>query len=134
MGLCFLSLNFISGHGSVVEGSVFIDEKAVIGKIDDDFICATMDWWPPEKCDYGTCSWGRTSMLNLVKLLSFPLYFFLFSFFEIYFSLFCEELFKINLVLSVELLKFETLIEFIDEYEIMQLFHFCFCFFSYAGS
>ncbi|XP_044471151.1 heparanase-like protein 3 [Mangifera indica] len=65
VGLCFLSLHFISCYGSVVEGSVFIDEKTVIGRIDDDFICATMDWWPPEKCDYGTCSWGKTSMLTL---------------------------------------------------------------------
>ncbi|XP_031252811.1 heparanase-like protein 3 [Pistacia vera] len=65
VGFCLLSLNFFSGYGSVVEGSVFIDEKTVIGRIDDDFICATMDWWPPEKCDYGTCSWGKTSMLNL---------------------------------------------------------------------
>ncbi|KAK1550601.1 hypothetical protein Q3G72_021819 [Acer saccharum] len=45
--------------------SVFIDGKTVIGRIDDDFICTTLDWWPPEKCDYGTCSWGRASLLNL---------------------------------------------------------------------
>ncbi|KAK0571158.1 hypothetical protein LWI29_011910 [Acer saccharum] len=47
------------------ESSVFIDGKTVIGRIDDDFICTTLDWWPPEKCDYGTCSWGRASLLNL---------------------------------------------------------------------
>ncbi|KAL1553729.1 heparanase [Salvia divinorum] len=48
-----------------IEGSVFIDGNAPIAKTDDDFICATMDWWPPEKCDYGTCSWGHASLLNL---------------------------------------------------------------------
>ncbi|XP_015879557.3 heparanase-like protein 3 [Ziziphus jujuba] len=76
MGLCFwlclFGISFISassqsvnnGDGTV-EGTVFIDGKAAIGKIDDDFICATLDWWPPEKCDYGTCSWGRASLLNL---------------------------------------------------------------------
>ncbi|KAB1204652.1 Heparanase-like protein 3 [Morella rubra] len=48
-----------------IEGIVFINGSSSIGRIDDDFICATMDWWPPEKCDYGTCSWGRASMLNL---------------------------------------------------------------------
>ncbi|KAL0330561.1 UNVERIFIED_CONTAM: Heparanase-like protein 3 [Sesamum radiatum] len=37
--------------------------------IDEDFICATMDWWPPTKCDYGTCSWGSASLLNLNFLL-----------------------------------------------------------------
>ncbi|XVE63644.1 hypothetical protein DITRI_Ditri07aG0036500 [Diplodiscus trichospermus] len=48
-----------------VEGTVFIDGKAPIGIIDDDFVCATLDWWPPEKCDYGTCSWGLAGLLNL---------------------------------------------------------------------
>ena len=76
MGLCFwvclfsLSLVFMSsqsvGEDGLAEGTVFIDGKGAIGKIDDDFICATLDWWPPEKCDYGTCSWGQASLLNLV--------------------------------------------------------------------
>lgn len=55
-----------AGDEAFVEGNVFIDRKSVIGRIDDDFVCATLDWWPPEKCDYGTCSWGRASLLNLV--------------------------------------------------------------------
>lgn len=59
------SKSVVSGAGTV-EGSVFIDGRVAIGKIDDDFICATLDWWPPEKCDYGSCSWGRASLLNLV--------------------------------------------------------------------
>nr|DAD45056.1 TPA_asm: hypothetical protein HUJ06_003286 [Nelumbo nucifera] len=54
----------VSGGGTI-EGTVLINGSASIGRIDDDFICATMDWWPPEKCDYGTCSWGHASMLNL---------------------------------------------------------------------
>lgn len=48
-----------------VRGRVLIDGKSAIGGIDEDFVCATLDWWPPEKCDYGTCSWGRASLLNL---------------------------------------------------------------------
>ncbi|KAF3453060.1 hypothetical protein FNV43_RR03493 [Rhamnella rubrinervis] len=76
MGLCFWvcffwfsiisasSQSVGSGDGSA-EGTVFIDGKAAIGKIDEDSVCATLDWWPPEKCDYGTCSWGRASLLNL---------------------------------------------------------------------
>lgn len=54
-----------AGGAGFVGGNVFIDSKSVIGRIDDDFVCATLDWWPPEKCDYGTCSWGRASLLNL---------------------------------------------------------------------
>ncbi|KAK7838008.1 heparanase-like protein 3 [Quercus suber] len=54
-----------AGPGNVIEGNVFINGTTSIGRIDDDFVCATLDWWPPEKCDYGTCSWGRDSLLNL---------------------------------------------------------------------
>ncbi|KAJ4959519.1 hypothetical protein NE237_026630 [Protea cynaroides] len=51
--------------GGTVQGTVLIKGGAGIGRTDSDFICATLDWWPPEKCDYGTCSWGLASMLNL---------------------------------------------------------------------
>ncbi|KAG8491679.1 hypothetical protein CXB51_014958 [Gossypium anomalum] len=77
MGFCFwvcfgYSLLFVSLQAvaaaegdAIVEGTVYIDGKAPIGTIDDDFVCATLDWWPPEKCDYGTCSWGHAGLLNL---------------------------------------------------------------------
>jgi len=61
--LVFLNVTSVS----IVEGSVHIDGRNSIGEIDEDFICATLDWWPPEKCDYGTCSWGHASLLNLVS-------------------------------------------------------------------
>ncbi|XP_004292974.1 PREDICTED: heparanase-like protein 3-like [Fragaria vesca subsp. vesca] len=51
---------------STAADTVFVNGTAAIGSIDDDFVCATLDWWPPEKCDYGTCSWGNASLLNLV--------------------------------------------------------------------
>ena len=68
-----------TGPGNVIEGNVFINGTTSIGRIDDDFVCATLDWWPPEKCDYGTCSWGRDSLLNLVSWSSLK-WFFLFFF------------------------------------------------------
>ncbi|CAL5400453.1 unnamed protein product [Camellia sinensis] len=69
--VCFFSFTFMSGSSQIggraetVGGSVFIDGKSVIGRTDSDFICTTLDWWPPEKCDYGTCSWEHASLLNL---------------------------------------------------------------------
>ncbi|KAL2327417.1 hypothetical protein Fmac_020844 [Flemingia macrophylla] len=75
VGLCFwLHLTcFILVFGNTVtvkgdeavKGTVVIDDKSCVGTIDDDFVCATLDWWPPEKCDYGRCSWGLASLLNL---------------------------------------------------------------------
>ncbi|XP_023734062.1 heparanase-like protein 3 [Lactuca sativa] len=75
MGVCILvllisfSCNLVDSQTEavtdVVEGILVINGKSSIAKIDSDFICATMDWWPPEKCDYGTCSWGHASLLNV---------------------------------------------------------------------
>ncbi|KAI5679624.1 hypothetical protein M9H77_00851 [Catharanthus roseus] len=66
--LCFFSFSFFScvySQNGTSQGFVFINGENAIGRIDKDFICATMDWWPPEKCDYGTCSWDHSSFLNL---------------------------------------------------------------------
>ncbi|KAL2500652.1 Heparanase-like protein 3 [Forsythia ovata] len=76
MGWCFLaclfSFIFISvyaqnGKANVtVKGTVFIDSKNPIASTSSNFICATLDWWPPEKCDYGTCSWANSSLALIV--------------------------------------------------------------------
>ncbi|XP_022842392.1 heparanase-like protein 3 isoform X2 [Olea europaea var. sylvestris] len=70
--VCLLCCSFIFAYAEdlkdaneSVNNTVFIDGKSSIGETDGDFICATIDWWPPEKCDYGTCSWDYSSMLNL---------------------------------------------------------------------
>ncbi|GJN40063.1 hypothetical protein PR202_gb29230 [Eleusine coracana subsp. coracana] len=44
---------------------VAVDGRRAVAATGEDFVCATLDWWPPEKCDYGTCAWGRASLLNL---------------------------------------------------------------------
>ncbi|KAJ4827861.1 hypothetical protein Tsubulata_020343 [Turnera subulata] len=36
-----------------------------IARTDDTFVCATLDWWPSNKCDYGMCPWGQAGILNL---------------------------------------------------------------------
>lgn len=56
----------VNDGNEVSKGIVHINGNSAIGNIDDDFVCATLDWWPPEKCDYGRCSWGLASLLNLV--------------------------------------------------------------------
>lgn len=33
---------------------------AAVASTNEDYICATTDWWPPNKCDYGVCPWGDT--------------------------------------------------------------------------
>ncbi|PIN01871.1 Beta-glucuronidase [Handroanthus impetiginosus] len=72
LGLCLWlylasqgSKTVVSQSPTLVNGTVHIDGGSTIGITDEDFICATMDWWPPTKCDYGTCSWGNASLLNL---------------------------------------------------------------------
>lgn len=68
--LCQTQGNITRGLKSgVIEGYVHINGGFAIGRTDSDFVCATLDWWPPDKCDYGTCSWGLASLLNLVLLL-----------------------------------------------------------------
>lgn len=37
-----------------------------IASTDDNFICATLDWWPTDKCDYNQCPWGKAGIFNLV--------------------------------------------------------------------
>lgn len=53
----------------VISGSVFVNATSAIGTTDENYICATLDWWPPEHCDFGNCSWGEASLLNIVKFI-----------------------------------------------------------------
>ncbi|RWW46638.1 hypothetical protein BHE74_00047423, partial [Ensete ventricosum] len=71
LGFCFWGSLWLAGPvaaysgGGLGKAAVVVDGAAAIAVTDENFVCATLDWWPPEKCDYGTCSWGLTSMLNL---------------------------------------------------------------------
>lgn len=66
--VCDVKANNNNNNNSkkVEEGVVYINGKSPIATTDDNFVCATMDWWPPDNCDFGTCSWGMASSLNLV--------------------------------------------------------------------
>ena len=53
----------------VEHGSIIVDGAQAIAETDDNFICATIDWWPHDKCDYNHCPWGNSSVENLVSIL-----------------------------------------------------------------
>lgn len=49
------------------EVKVMVKSVTSIAKTDDNFICATLDWWPHNKCDYNQCPWENAGILNLVN-------------------------------------------------------------------
>ncbi|XP_028762053.1 heparanase-like protein 1 [Neltuma alba] len=61
--LCVLVSLFSVTHSEDVK----LDVKVItsIANTDENFICATLDWWPSDKCDYGQCPWGQAGILNL---------------------------------------------------------------------
>lgn len=60
------------------ELKVMVKGVTSIAQTDDNFICATLDWWPENKCDYNQCPWGKAGLLNLVKVKIYFYYFFIF--------------------------------------------------------
>ncbi|XWS69651.1 hypothetical protein CRYUN_Cryun04dG0197400 [Craigia yunnanensis] len=54
-----LSLSLAENVKVVIQGATSI------AKTDDNFVCATMDWWPTEKCNYNQCPWGKAGLFNL---------------------------------------------------------------------
>lgn len=58
--LLWVSFSFAQNVNVVIHGAT------PIAKTDDNFVCATLDWWPAEKCDYNQCPWGKAGILNLV--------------------------------------------------------------------
>ncbi|KAG8482714.1 hypothetical protein CXB51_024453 [Gossypium anomalum] len=47
----------------------FVDTKCEratsIAETNVNFVCATLDWWPTEKCNYNQYPWGKAGLLNL---------------------------------------------------------------------
>ncbi|KAJ4974436.1 hypothetical protein NE237_007610 [Protea cynaroides] len=69
MGFLLLFLLLSSVHGilaqDLAEVTLVVKGDKNIAEIHNSFICATIDWWPPEKCNYQQCPWGESSILNL---------------------------------------------------------------------
>lgn len=54
-----------NGISISTSASLAIDDTSVLSYTDDIWSCVCMDWWPPDKCDYGACSWHNNSILNV---------------------------------------------------------------------
>lgn len=52
----------------VTRVTIFVDATKTVAMNDENFICATVDWWPHDKCNYNHCPWGNASVINLVRL------------------------------------------------------------------
>ncbi|OVA00754.1 Glycoside hydrolase [Macleaya cordata] len=68
MGLRILLLSILVTRFSLVfaeDVTVTVQGVTSIATTDDNFVCATLDWWPEGKCDYGQCPWGKAGILNL---------------------------------------------------------------------
>nr|DAD34985.1 TPA_asm: hypothetical protein HUJ06_005625 [Nelumbo nucifera] len=59
-----VSLSGICAQESALATIVVRGSKS-IAETDHNFICATLDWWPHDKCNYNQCPWGESSVLNL---------------------------------------------------------------------
>ncbi|KAJ7978480.1 Heparanase-like protein [Quillaja saponaria] len=49
----------------ITHAEILVDGTQKVAETDDSFICATLDWWPHDKCNYNQCPWGYTSVTNL---------------------------------------------------------------------
>ncbi|XP_050224808.1 heparanase-like protein 1 [Mercurialis annua] len=63
--LILASLPVIFAQEDVKHATIMVDGTVTIAKTDENFICATLDWWPHDKCDYNQCPWGYSSVINL---------------------------------------------------------------------
>lgn len=73
MGFRLLLLLFLASLSAIwaqnVEDDVIIvNGTEAIASTDTNYICATIDWWPHDKCNYDQCPWGSSSVINLVSV------------------------------------------------------------------
>ncbi|XVE68773.1 hypothetical protein DITRI_Ditri09bG0096900 [Diplodiscus trichospermus] len=62
---CIVLLSLFFSFSVAENVEVVIQGATSIAKTDDNFICVTLDWWPPNKCDYNQCPWGKAGLFNL---------------------------------------------------------------------
>ncbi|XP_020216704.1 heparanase-like protein 2 [Cajanus cajan] len=42
-----------------------VETVTTIATTDENFVCATLDWWPSNKCNYDQCPWVNAGVLNM---------------------------------------------------------------------
>ncbi|KAK9107408.1 hypothetical protein Syun_023419 [Stephania yunnanensis] len=47
------------------DATIVVRGAAKVAETDENFVCATIDWWPPDKCNYKQCPWGESTVLYL---------------------------------------------------------------------
>ncbi|XP_051147648.1 heparanase-like protein 1 [Andrographis paniculata] len=63
--IILLFLSFIPAAIPAEDARIVVDTSSAVAETDDNYICATIDWWPQDKCNYDRCPWGSSSVLNL---------------------------------------------------------------------
>ncbi|XP_021761555.1 heparanase-like protein 1 [Chenopodium quinoa] len=64
--LCFLLACFPSILAQEIAGAnLGVNGGHVLAETDENYVCATIDWWPHNKCNYDECPWGYSSIMNL---------------------------------------------------------------------
>ncbi|KAK7411367.1 hypothetical protein VNO78_02800 [Psophocarpus tetragonolobus] len=67
----FLATFQVTLSQNIKRGSLLVNGAQPKAETGDNFICATIDWWPHDKCDYNHCPWGYSSVVNLDLSLPF---------------------------------------------------------------
>lgn len=63
--LVALALAYVVAAGTPASLPVHIEGDVAVNNATAGFVCACVDWWPNDKCDYGNCSWAHSSVLTV---------------------------------------------------------------------
>lgn len=74
MGFRFFLFLFLASFPALLaqefqDATIKVDGATTVAETDPNFICATLDWWPHDKCNYNRCPWGYSSVINMVQIL-----------------------------------------------------------------
>ncbi|KAJ4883243.1 Heparanase-like protein 1 [Raphanus sativus] len=62
---CLLLASKTTMARDMKRASIVIQGASRIAETDENFVCATLDWWPHDKCNYDNCPWGYSSVINM---------------------------------------------------------------------